>query len=351
MIQDKVIEYKGRSFQTSNWTPDLSDEACEELRRQFYEKPHKTDVYKELSRIYRGFNKMPLTTKYYFREIMSKVHVYNAYWSVEEVFECNDLIRHFYAKTLKNDNVFSSYQTTIEKLETAIRLTAKPATGKATNFPLEAIDDILEKYNQNGVYYDPSCGWGVRMLGAMRKGIRYIGTDPNYLLTEQLEILQDDFSRVNGRTLLKPDIRTQGSEIFMPEYENKVGLVFTSPPYFFLENYHIGIQSCDNNTDYIDWKNEYLRPTISNIYQYLIDDGYFLFNIKDFLKYSLVRDTINIAKEMGFYYHGNDTLNVIKRRKMDNTPNHNADEPILIFSKKDTPPKLRSVNNLDSLFV
>ena len=39
-----------------------------------------------------------------------------------------------------------------------------------------------------------------------------------------------------------------------------------------------------------------MRPTIANIYKYLIEDGYFIINVKNFDKYELEEDEIRIAK-------------------------------------------------------
>ena len=76
------------------------------------------------------------------------------------------------------------------------------------------------------------------MLSALRNGIEYYGTDPNYLLTERLEELHKDYDKVNGvNTFAK--IYTQGSEVFIPEWVNTIGVAFSSPPYFDLEDYYI----------------------------------------------------------------------------------------------------------------
>lgn len=39
-----------------------------------------------------------------------------------------------------------------------------------------------------------------------------------------------------------------------------------------------------------------MRPTIANINKYLIDDGYFIINVKNFDKYKLEEDILRIAK-------------------------------------------------------
>ena len=110
-----------------------------------------------------------------------------------------------------------------KNLETYFRLGGKGATAKPTNFPISTADRILKLYNVNNNYYDYSCGWGVRMLSALRNNINYYGTDPNYLLTERLEELHNDYDKANGvNTFAK--IYTQGSEVFIPELNKSVTL-------------------------------------------------------------------------------------------------------------------------------
>ena len=208
----------------------------------------------------------------------------------------------------------------------------KGVCSKPANFPIKTVDAVLSKYNVNNIWYDFSCGWGDRLMGALKNKVNYLGTDPNYLLTERLDQLAKDYKAVNGlnRGIIK--IRTQGSEVFVPEWENKVGLAFSSPPYFYLEDYKIGNQSFKEGVSYEDWKENYLRPTIKNIKRYLVDNGNFLLNINNFLNYNLVEDTKNIAEQEGFKFIENYRLENIKRCKSTQGFNDNS-ENIMVFRK------------------
>ena len=55
--------------------------------------------------------------------------------------------------------------------------------------------------------------------------------------------------------------------------KNKIGLIFTSPPYYALEDYKFGEQSIKSNSTYVDWLNNYMDKTIKNAKSYLIEDG------------------------------------------------------------------------------
>ena len=108
-----------------------------------------------------------------------------------------------------------------------------------------------------------------------------------------------------------------------------MGLAFSSPPYFNFEDYKYGNQSYKEGTSYEDWKENYLRPTFKNIYKYLIEDGYFLINIKNLKKYPLVEDSLKIAQECGFIFK-----EVVPMDDNIQRPNINDYvEPILVFTK------------------
>lgn len=172
---------------------------------------------------------------------------------------------------------------------------------------------------------------GGRICSALKNHVNYFGTDPNYLLTERLTNLSNDYKNVTN-TNTYVDIRTQGSEVFIPEWENKIGVAFSSPPYFYLEDYKVGKQSYSEGTTYEEWKENYLKPTFINIKKYLIDNGYFILNINNFLNYNLVEDSIDIAENIGFKLVKEHKLNNIKRTNSKGGFNDNS-EKILVFMK------------------
>jgi hypothetical protein len=105
-------------------------------------------------------------TRYYFRDIMSKVHLKNAKWTVEDVFESNAILGIFKAKTLTNTRVFDSNNLSTN-IDTAIRLGGHNIASLPPNFPMKIARNIVKKYNVNNNWYDFSCGWGVRLLCAL----------------------------------------------------------------------------------------------------------------------------------------------------------------------------------------
>lgn len=325
-----IIKYKGEEIDTIYYK-DMSDYEFEQLRNSYYQKPDMADVKKQFVTISKGGTKNNYITDYYVKDLMAKTKIYYNKWSIEDVFEYKPLLCRFNAQIDTNDKVFPTTNSKIKNIETAIRLGGKGICSKPANFPIKTVDEILERYNINDNWYDFSCGWGARLTGALKNKVNYYGTDPNYLLTERLQSLANDYRQTLEQNSVV-DIRTQGSEKYIPEWENKMGLAFSSPPYFYLEDYKIGDQSFKEGTSYDDWKNGYLKQTFINIYMYLIQEGYFILNINNFKDFDLVGDSIKIAESVGFKYIGHHTLNNIKRSKSTGGFNDN-NEQILIFIK------------------
>ena len=322
----KIIEYKGKQINTQYWTI-VKDEEREQIKKDFFQAPDYSEVITQFKRLQKGGPKMDKVNRYYFRNLMAATKNSESNWSVEEIFESNDLIGMFKSIVESGSKkVFQETRTLAQNIEKAIGLSSYARF--PTNYPLQSVEKILATYNVNNNWYDFSCGWGARLIGAMRNNINYFGTDPNYLLCEQLELLKKDYSSIN-KVSSTIEICCTGSEKFKPEWENKMGLAFSSPPYFNFEDYKYGNQSYKEGTSYEDWKENYLRPTFKNIYKYLIEDGYFLINIKNLKKYPLVEDSLKIAQECGFIFK-----EVVPMDDNIQRPNINDYvEPILVFTK------------------
>lgn len=323
------ITHLGKTLNTDHYC-ELPVDKCLQLKEEFYKKPDFDLVAKNLQAVHTGSTVVSTITSYYVKDLMAKVKLESPRWSIEEVFESIDLIRYFWSRVLASDKVYPKTDSDIKNFEAALRLSGGGVAMKPSNYPIKSVDSILSRYNINDKYYDFSCGWGVRMLSAMRNNVEYYGTDPNNLLVERLNQMGNDYNRVNDTSRVF-DIRCQGSEVFIPEWENTIGVAFSSPPYFNLEDYKIGNQSYKPGTTYEEWLNNYLRPTLSNIQKYLIDEGKMLINIKNFLDYKLVEDTKKIALDLGFHYIESIRLKNITRpsAKVD----LNTDEDIMVFSK------------------
>ena len=254
----------------------------------------------------------------------------------------------------------------------------------AVNFPALTAKWIYENYTKHIDtdeplhIYDSSSGWGGRILGAMssRKKIHYVGTDPNpdnfiddlgisryeYMAKFYNDNCVDDFSdkltsffdvEKQGNTY---ELFQDGSELIsnnpkFQKYKGKLDISFTSPPYFNREQYSQDEnQSFKAYGEYEDWRNNFLRPTLTTIYEYLKNDRYILWNIADIkigtsTYYPLEQDSIDILKELGCEYKGK--LKMLMTRMVGLDPSKSGIknaveyegkqykfEPIFVFHKK-----------------
>lgn len=324
-----LITYKNASIDTINYE-EISEEEREILKQKFFEKPSFEVVISQFKKITKDGVMIDKITRYYFRDIMAKTIIHGSKWSVEDVFNSKELLGIFVAKIKTNPTIFSNTEK-IKNIDTAIRLGGHSIAQFPPQFPLPIAQKIIDKYNINNNLYDFSCGWGARLLAAMTRSINYFGTDPNFLLTERLNQLYNDYKENIGlNSIVK--IYTQGSEIFIPELDNKIGLAFSSPPYFDVEDYQIGEQSYTPFTTYESWINNFLKPTINNIYKYLIPEGILALNIKNNSRHKLADDAKKIVQEHNFELIDIELLTNNQRITPDGKIN-NA-ENIFIFKKQ-----------------
>jgi hypothetical protein len=211
----------------------------------------------------------------------------------------------------------------------------------AVNFPPMTAKFLIEKYtrhieNQDEIiYYDPSSGWGGRILGAMSYyhkrpdgsyvKLHYVGNDPNpdnyipELNKTRYECVAEFFNekvksnRINvvfgNEPINTYEIFREGSEYIhknpdFQKYKGKLDLVFTSPPYFAKEAYSDDEkQSYKAHSTYEAWRDNFLYPTLKTAVEYLKEDRYLLWNIAD-VQFDgrwlpLLTDSINILRSFG----------------------------------------------------
>ena len=330
-----VINYKGKSFTTHYDFEQITDSEFENIRQEYYKKPDFESVQKEMKTIFKGGSKNTNITNYYFRDLLDKTTLLGNKWCIEDVFNSKELLSYFWYRIQQNDKIFLPTETIRRKLDTAFRIGGMGIASRVSNFPIKVVDTILKEYNVNNNYYDFCCGWGARLTSSLKNKVNYFGTDPNYLLVDKLNEFANDFKTTTG-TDTKVDIRANGSEKYIPEWKETIGVAFSSPPYFNLEDYKIGDQSYKEGVTYDSWLNNFLRPTIENIYKYLVQNGYFIINIKDQKDFDLESDTVNIAEWIGFQLIDTIPLKVCGRPKVSQTGNekfNKTDEKIYIFKK------------------
>ena len=177
----------------------------------------------------------------------------------------------------------------------------------AVNFPPLTAKYLYEKFSEDIktkdkiVIWDPSSGWGGRILGAMSvendvRKIHYIGTDPNtdHTTTPGRTKYHElaDFYNASTTTVFSNaphtyEIYQCGSEVMKDQpdfqrYKGKVDIVFTSPPYFAKEVYSDDpTQSATKFNTFDSWVEGFLRPTLETAVEWLAPNRYLLWNIAD----------------------------------------------------------------------
>ena len=235
-------------------------------------------------------------------------------------------------------------------------------------------DDIKEQ--EQIIIYDPSAGWGGRILGAMAcrddRLIHYVGTDPNpdNFYNDNVNSRYGDlaefynsktyrgnpfFSQTNSYELFKlgsEEIRKNES---FKKYKGKLDLIFTSPPYFNREAYSEDEKQSYKKygSSYESWRDGFLRPTLETCAEWLKPNRYLLWNIADLKigeKYlPLEKDSIDILESCGIMYKytvkmglegmpGQNRLGEDGKPKCKNFCKVNGTylkyEPVLVFYKK-----------------
>jgi len=197
-----------------------------------------------------------------------------------------------------------------------IRKQLKTFTGTqcVSNFrPVSAAgiyDRLLEHVN-GSIVWDMSCGFGGRLLGAMRcqRVKRYIGCDPASETFDGLERMVRDFKTLDPNRDLQIDIYKLGSETL--EMRDKlpqggVDLCFTSPPYFDTEKYSDEpTQSYMKYEGKNGWLYGFMTDTLANCHYALKPGGLLAINIADVKTYPELTDELvkHIDRDLSNEWH------------------------------------------------
>lgn len=343
----KIITYKGRSFNSSISQP-MTDEEMQEVVDYIYRPANEREVDEEMMSLAAGGVKCAAITRKFFLDMMYETRNGQDAWSVKEACECKPIMEYFNGKCDTAHEMFANIQSKGARFETAFRLCGIRAARKVSQFPISMADKMLAKYcPMGGNYYDPSCGWGARMLSALHRSVNYFGTDPNEKLVKRLQECAERYNQVAYSFFPTfTDIRATGSEQLHEDWLSRMDFAFTSPPYFGYEIYPGNGQSYQEGMSYDSWLSGWMVPTAQNILAYLKPGAYCAINIKDVVLervfYPLEKDTVSIFTDVGFEYIGTDTMEVNKRvyGNVSWDDSHqagvhkNADENIYLFLKK-----------------
>jgi hypothetical protein len=160
---------------------------------------------------------------------------------------------------------------------------------------------FIQKYCTGTEVLDPCAGWGGRLCGALLEGKNYYGIEP---CLETHRMLVNLYWWIKERDTIISTAQIIKSVAEDPKsYSNKMyDMAITSPPYFDKEKYSDeDSQSYIRYSTYDKWKEYFLKTLIDNVYNHLKHGAVFVLNVADFNEYSLVLDSILLAKDSGFY--------------------------------------------------
>lgn len=218
-------------------------------------------------------------------------------------------------------------------------------TQRCSNFRPTAAAAIYDAFlpDKGGVVWDPSCGFGGRLLGAMLcdKVTKYLGTDPATATFHGLEQMRDELlpmlKEFTGRELVV-DIYQEGSEVDKPWIEKgSVDLCFTSPPYFNCEKYsNEDSQSYKQFPTPNEWLNGFMKRTLANCHKALHNDGTLVINLAGVKSApNLAIEFCDMAKNNGWVLVEEAKLLLAKMMgTRNNDDNAFKSEPVFVFKKR-----------------
>lgn len=204
-----------------------------------------------------------------------------------EVFNNDELLYKAIKKRMSNGTHIN---------EAMMRKTFKVSSGAQTvsNFRPSVARWIYDKYAGDGYVYDPCCGFGGRLFGALSspRVIHYEGCEPNSKTFEGLTKMINELN-VKKEIIIHENVAENVRPIIPHRYFD---LSFTSPPYYNTEKYSDeSTQSYIKFPTYEKWIDGFLKPMINNSIECIKDDGYFIINIANTKSAkTLVDDFLNI---------------------------------------------------------
>lgn len=153
------------------------------------------------------------------------------------------------------------------------------------------------------VVLDFSAGWGDRLAGfyAAANTETYIGIDPRVQNHPIYKEQSAFYSKHLGWFEKKKSVyfyESPAENWNDTRWDNEVDLVFTSPPYFNIEQYsNDDTQSCVRYKNINDWNEKFLHVTLKNVWKTLKSGGHLVVNIADVYDRSL-GDYVRICDPM-----------------------------------------------------
>lgn len=170
---------------------------------------------------------------------------------------------------------------------------------------------------------DFSAGWGGRCLGTMAYGIPYIGIDANQKMEKTYSEMISLVKPVEDVTMIfKPSETVDFSKF-------KYDLVFTSPPYFTLEEYQ-NMPDYGSKEGFIE---KFFRPVVMNAWKYLAQSGHMALNMPKDMYDTVKGDLPRVWKRMLLPISNRHPTDAITGKAIGETDAKGRSETIYIWKK------------------
>jgi 16S rRNA G966 N2-methylase RsmD len=170
---------------------------------------------------------------------------------------------------------------------------------------------------------DFSAGWGGRCLAAIAYGIPYIGIDANTNMKKSYEQMIKAVGKNSDVTMIFKPSET----VHFSKY--KYDLVFTSPPYFMIEEYE-RMPQYGSKQGFID---KFFKPVVANAWKNLQTPGYMALNMPKEM-YDSVKDMLPpLHKRFRLPVMSRHPTNASKGRKIGETEKGARSEGIYVWKK------------------
>jgi hypothetical protein len=173
---------------------------------------------------------------------------------------------------------------------------------------------------------DFSSGWGGRCLGAMAYGIPYIGIDANDKLKVSYErMIKTIEPNADVKMIFKPSETVDFSKF-------KYDLIFTSPPYFMIEEYE-KMPQYGSKEGFLE---KFFRPVVSSAWKHLKSPGYMALNMPKEM-YDAVKGILPpLYKRLQLTVSSRHPRNAARGQIIGETDKKGRSEGIYVWKKSDT---------------
>lgn len=170
---------------------------------------------------------------------------------------------------------------------------------ECSSFKPSNLTFIIQLFGARSVL-DPCSGWGDRLIACMSAGIRYVGVDPNSDLHKNYQDMIEFFMKPRNRkkyTMIEDTIQ----EAKLPN--EKFDLVFTSPPYFKIEQYNN--RGLISDSDETEWFNNFMIPMIDKTAAKLKTGGHIVLVINQMPREKYIQRMLDyVYSKPNFHYLG-----------------------------------------------